>query len=690
MKKYFPVFFYLLYSVIIFLPILTSQGIPMGGDWSQPYGKIQTMVHYEYFSNAWNELTAIGARNMALGFFPIALFMKILFFLGASTITYSKYLLPLITTFAGCSLYSLLRYLKINKQVALIGGFVYITSPIFFNYSILGWVYILFFISALLPLAAKNFLIAINEKSTKHLIITAIIFSIASIQAQAVIIFPFVFIILGLVGSKNFDDLKYLIKSLSVILLIFFLLTAYWLPGMLLFPEQSVSGSDIVGSSVSIGTSENLNPVNIIRLFGSLYNFQFETIINHSRLLMATSFILPLLALCSLLVKKHRRWVISFWLIGLIPLLLYFLSQNRQLLMHIPYANVFRDFSRFATLSTFSYAVLSSIFLEALIKKRQLFYKFLFGGLISIWLIFVSPWWRGELTNWAHGQGRDVRLRTFVVNQDYLDLEKYLASVDPNYKALYIPTGGYISFPRNEKFYGEYKEMQDIFSQFSPISGSITLNDRNTEEYFVNRLNSNLTGDLIDILRPVNYKYIILRKDAAISDKDIIVRNLNNSVKSGDIKITSDNATITLYELTSPSTLINSPTSAVEFSKKNSSKYSIVIKGANDPFLLFFNESFHPQWKLFRDNKNILTALLHSPVVEETSHFVVNGFANGWSIDPATICANSKSCKKNSDGTYDIYLNLEFIPQRVLYFGLVFSITALLGCLWYIVRHKRS
>lgn len=74
----------------------------------------------------------------------------------------------------------------------------------------------------------------------------------------------------------------------------------------------------------------------------------------------------------------------------------------------------------------------------------------------------------------------------------------------------------------------------------------------------------------------------------------------------------------------------------VFFTKINPAKYRLRIK-ASQPYILVFNEAFHPDWKAYIDGREV------------TEHFSANGYANAWLI------------KKS--GLYEVVL--EFWPQRL-------------------------
>jgi hypothetical protein len=71
--------------------------------------------------------------------------------------------------------------------------------------------------------------------------------------------------------------------------------------------------------------------------------------------------------------------------------------------------------------------------------------------------------------------------------------------------------------------------------------------------------------------------------------------------------------------------------------------------------------------------------------IEEKYHIPINGYANSWIIDPARICSEKEFCIRNSDGSYDLEIVLEFWPQRIYYLGLGVSSVTLIGGIGYLI-----
>lgn len=73
------------------------------------------------------------------------------------------------------------------------------------------------------------------------------------------------------------------------------------------------------------------------------------------------------------------------------------------------------------------------------------------------------------------------------------------------------------------------------------------------------------------------------------------------------------------------------------------------------------------------------------PIDNNADHLMANGYANSWIIDTEKVCADNPSfCTKNSDGSYDFEIVVEFWPQRLYYLGCIISITTLISCLLWI------
>jgi hypothetical protein len=63
----------------------------------------------------------------------------------------------------------------------------------------------------------------------------------------------------------------------------------------------------------------------------------------------------------------------------------------------------------------------------------------------------------------------------------------------------------------------------------------------------------------------------------------------------------------------------------------------------------------------------------------------INGSMNGWYINPEILCeGNPAGCARNADGTYTLFLVMEFTPQRWFYIGTLVSAAAAAATIGYV------
>ncbi len=101
----------------------------------------------------------------------------------------------------------------------------------------------------------------------------------------------------------------------------------------------------------------------------------------------------------------------------------------------------------------------------------------------------------------------------------------------------------------------------------------------------------------------------------------------------------------------------------ISFTQTNPTEYKINVKGAKDPYVLFFSERFSPLWDVYIDGK------------KNQYHTLINNFGNGWYID-----------KK---GDYNIVLI--FKNQSEYNIGLVTTFLSLIGMVIILIsKHEKE
>lgn len=180
------------------------------------------------------------------------------------------------------------------------------------------------------------------------------------------------------------------------------------------------------------------------------------------------------------------------------------------------------------------------------------------------------------------------------------------------------------------------------------------------------------------------------------------------------------------YLLTEPQIDMQSP-EQISYSSINPTQKQVNIDSASKPFVLNFAESFHHGWKLYlkpiSEASSCDTAHTYNPPVEngestvvqcqqnqrfamgsglgylgqkpvfDDQHIEINGFANGWVVDPEFIKANygPEYYTENPDGSINFNLAIYFKPQSYFYIGLIVSGTTFVTCIGYLAwQYKKS
>lgn len=143
---------------------------------------------------------------------------------------------------------------------------------------------------------------------------------------------------------------------------------------------------------------------------------------------------------------------------------------------------------------------------------------------------------------------------------------------------------------------------------------------------------------------------------------------------------------------------------SITFQRINPTKYEVKVENATKPFFLVFSESYHPKWKAYVEKDHIkfngIIAEYNNPIVKEAKHemsftpndvfyvfkkpinedlhFIVNGYANAWYIDPKDV------------GKDNFTITLYFWPQSLFYLGMIISGITLFGFIGYVVYDVRK
>ena len=448
------------------------KGSISGGDWSFPADFNQLKIFLNSLVYSWAHTGSIfGSRQLsptsAIFLGPVYLFAR----LGISVPLVIKIFLLLIFALAGSNMNLYLRYLGVKPIAAFITGIIFILTPIFFNYALMGWIFVLLSL-ALLPLFIYLFLRAIDEENYSYALLSALIFSVAILQSQTLIWYPLSLLSVVVGYCREPKQFWVGLKYFFLVLGVFFVLNLYWLPSLLLLPDKGVTGGELVLGADSIGTSYRLVSSNILKLWGSLYNFQFES--SFPKIFWPVSYIIPVLAFSALFFwRRYRRHLSYLIFIFLVLVLVY--SLDRSFIAKLPFSNLIRDVSRFIVLSAFALITMVGIALDGLFSWKSK--KWLAVLVILILFVNTLPFWTGKLFS-GRVIDSDFRFRTKDWPVEYDDLNNKLSNDKMIQRALFLPIGGRVSLTDDQKFNGPFNELTDIYPSFAPVSGLLGISSR--------------------------------------------------------------------------------------------------------------------------------------------------------------------------------------------------------------------
>jgi len=183
------------------------------------------------------------------------------------------------------------------------------------------------------------------------------------------------------------------------------------------------------------------------------------------------------------------------------------------------------------------------------------------------WMVYLIPWWKGEISRWDHRVGYDSRLSTQIFPESFFEVEKKLANLKQDSRVLYLPVSfcGVVRYLKDPRY---TRGVRDIFAIFSPLPGLCSSYDRNLDTvFFLDMLINNLGNGLIPLVRLTNTRFIIVRKNMKMVKQTIKVKEISQRLKDqaerGNIKKYFEDDHILIYEIKYPLAHFYSATDSV-------------------------------------------------------------------------------------------------------------------------------
>lgn len=240
----------------------------------------------------------------------------------------------------------------------------------------------------------------------------------------------------------------------------------------------------------------------------------------------------------------------------------------------------------------------------------------------------------------------------------------------------------------------------DTMSDATPILTNVSTIYMNVTEFSVSKIHN---AYFLPHLYPASTPTII---NGGIDEMFQVVTSDNFTLGDSVLFLSNDidqkqNQFIKEYNNTILS--IDGNTSEIIFQKINPTKYKVHVN-ASQPFFLVFSESYHYNWEVYIDKPfkfnqiianhenvnvketehgNIFTPgdilYLFIKPIDKKNHFIANGYANAWHIDP-------EEYGKGKDFTVTLY----YKPQSYFYIGLIISGLTFISCVGYLFWNWRK
>lgn len=657
------------------------------GDWL--VDSLEKTRGYFSWPNIWFSDSGLGGLNFGVSFWPFLFISGALAKLNVdiNLIERLVYLWP-IALLIPISMYLLSYYIFRSKIAAFISALVFE----FNTYIIIlkGGHLTLLMAMTLTPAFLLFFIKTLNEKKLLHVLITSFFGFIISFYEFRIFYLvcwlTFFYTIYHLIIIEKIKNFRQIIKIAffsGVPIILILLLNAYFLLGM--YGSKSLVGNSIFNRTLFGGWYIKLTKTMAIFHFGwnggKMIPWKIEP-------MQWQFFLVPILAFLGSVVGKKNKFVPFFTFIGLLGIFL--TKQNtppfpdiyQWLFDHVPGFNAFRESGKFFLYITISYSILIGTFIDWLWQKaknkKQIAIAFSLTVLTSLLFLWnTKPLITGEFGT--------LFVRREIPN-DYLVVKDFLSKQKEYFRTLWIPQPSRWSFRLNNIPLMSYGSLSN--GDWLPFTG------------LINKINMrNFANQLFDL---TSIKYVFIPLEDKANDDNFFQDMGKRRVFIDQIdklpylkKISIGTKEIIAYEnkdyrphiyLTSSKETVykNIPYIKTDFKYISPTQYKINLTNISKPVYINFSESYSPYWRIRIGEFDWLKVLTEKNYfVMDNNHFQNDATLNSFYVDPASIC-KTYTCKKNSDGTYDIDLTLYFRPQSYVYLGLIVSGITLVGCLFYL------
>jgi len=675
-NKVIPSFPLLLIAAVFIFPLLRP-GLIVGGDWTFPSSNKELQVFGQRAFSIWGRLeipsgTQISHNNL----YPVQILARLWAGIGLSGVSFQKS--TLFLTIIGIYVFSYRLFVKLTKSkfASIVGALSYLFSPIVFNYLNMGWNYVLLFL-ALAPLFVQIGLDYFEDGKSRHIIALGLLAAISFFQSQSIIWLPLIFICIFVSQTTRENLSKSILKLMLASVGIGLIVTIVHLPWLLLIVLHP---NNILVSTSSVDLkrfSEVLSISDLLRLWGSLYNREFELAFPLS--LSPFSYSPIIICIIAPLFSHLKNKLTTYLLMLLLVIIAPTLFINREFIAHIPLSTIIRDISRFLVITSLGVSLGIALALSVIRNK-------IFRVVICIMLIIsASPFFLGRLytlTGNPTPQAEEYRdFRAALLSIPEIENEPATKSIADKTN-VFLPTAGFVFTRADHRFNREYWAVADVQSNFSPVASGIYFSEKSdflVSNFALNylTLSSNI-DNLTTFFGVFGVDNLLYRSGLESTykstlDRDGILKRCQPFLPQGnsDWSITSlcliKDAYPLIYSSITPqysnesftkllpefvnlkvrTVVLGCPEKLKEKSsicniekisdlaktiptlsitKISETKYRVGVENIKGKFILVLNQTYHPGWII--QNR--------SGERQDYPHVLVNHLVNGWVVDPAT------------------------------------------------------
>ena len=649
---------YAVLSVFFLFGVVTSIGNVTTGDWSIPLtsGAAQNIFHSLLYVWSYNGYGYVNIGNFGFPFFPLlnAVLAPLGFFGGAEI----KLLSVSLVAIAGITIYLLGRSFGLNFRSSFLSGLFFMTTGVVFNWLMQGYIFYLM-AYALLPLmilTTKKFL---ETNDLRYALINGIILSIAMAQPASILIYPLLGFLFVLFESRGCLKIVRRGLILTAISLSIWVLTA-----LSFFTSRMGALSFYHGSYLNVMVSQfsHLSSlIDPIRLWGSTFNYQFETYFPKE--LIFFSFLPSLLAAISLLLRPRDRRVLFCSVAYLFVFAAYLTATNLSYLVsNVPYGSIFEKPSIFLIPAALGLSLLVGYANQGVSRALTKFGRGASrhivrnASFVLIFILIISasiPWWTGQ-TSGEPLFGPALKLNLYKIPSGYTEWGDVVDG-DTQHLVLCLPGGGSSAHIGDTGYfspsYGPYGQVSGVIYSvntlplISPWNTSVCLNQLLEDNSQVG-----------EIWGSIGIKYIVVYTNvgAPYNVTDILSRL---STQSGITKVASFNDVVVYEdEYAKPVVYTYSSNATLEITYNDPTTYKVQANSTS-PFFLVLAQTYATGWTASVNGTKLTTHIKDD-----------NGF-NSWYID------------YTGNMTIDIY----YEPQTTYIAALTVSIVVILSVTFYVI-----